>query len=36
MTSWIARVLRAMTHFNIGAALACIAYGLLQLSGGQP
>ncbi len=36
MSSWIERVLRAMTHFNVGAALACIAYALVQLSGGQP
>lgn len=32
--SLIERVLRAMTHFNVGAALACAAWFLLR-SGGQ-
>lgn len=32
---WIERALRAMTHFNIGAILACAAWFLLH-SGGQP
>lgn len=28
--SWIERALRAMTHFNIGAAIACAAWFLLR------
>lgn len=30
---WIERALRAMTHFNIGATLACAAWLLLRSGG---
>jgi hypothetical protein len=30
---WITRALRAMTHFNIGAALACAAWFLMHGGG---